>query len=143
MRILAIIFLRLLAEVSAPAADEGKAAPELKVKLLTGKDFSLAAAQGQVVMVHFWATWCAACKIEMPILDEYYKKHRAEGLRFVALSMDIAKDEAKVRETMKGYSFDGGMTKDASYKGYGRIWRLPLTFIVDRNGILRPRDCVA
>jgi cytochrome c biogenesis protein CcmG/thiol:disulfide interchange protein DsbE len=136
MRIL-FLFLGILFAVLSHAADEGKAAPELQAKLLRGKNFSLSEAKGQVVIVHFWATWCAACKIEMPVLDDYYKKHRAEGLRLVALSKDSPKDETKARDMMKNYSFDGGMAKEASYNAYGRIWKLPLTFVVDRKGILQ------
>lgn len=132
-----VLLVILLAGEAVYAADEGKPAPELRAQLLSGKDFSLAKAKGQVVIVHFWATWCAACKIEMPVLEAYYKRHHAEGLRIVALSVDTAKNEAKARETMKTYSFDGGMAKEAGYKAYGRIWRLPLTFIVDRKGILK------
>jgi hypothetical protein len=38
---------------------------------------------------------------------------------------------------MKAYSFDAAFGRDASFKGYGRIWRLPLSFVIDRHGILR------
>ena len=51
--------------------------------------------------------------------------------------MDDPKDSAKVREVTKGYSFPVGFGYNADMKGYGRIWRLPLTFVVDRKGILR------
>ena len=122
---------------AAFAATEGEAAPAMRAKLLDGTAVSLADDLGKVVVVNMWATWCAPCREEMPALDAYYRAHRDEGLVLVALSMDDPKDEAKVREMTKAYSFPVGLAHDADMKGYGRIWRLPLTFVVDRKGILR------
>ena len=73
----------------------------------------------------------------MPALEAYYQKHRAEGLQMIAISMDDPKDEAKVREVIRSFAFAGAMAKDANIKAYGRIWRIPLTFVIDRRGILR------
>jgi thiol-disulfide isomerase/thioredoxin len=119
------------------AASEGKPAPALQAKLLDGTAFNLADDAGKVVVVHMWATWCVPCREEMPALDAYYRLHRDQGFVLIALSMDDPKDDAKVREMMKSYSFPVGLAYDAEMNGYGRIWRLPLTFVVDRKGILR------
>jgi hypothetical protein len=51
--------------------------------------------------------------------------------------MDDPEDEAKVRQLMSTFSFLAAMARDANFKGYGRIWRVPLTFVIDRDGILR------
>jgi thiol-disulfide isomerase/thioredoxin len=137
-------FLRLVVLVAsfgcvtaAYAIKEGEPAPALDAKLLDGKPFSLAANAGKVVIVNFWATWCEPCRAEMPAMDAYYQKHRNEGLEVLAISLDRPSDEQKVREVMRAFSFDAGLGRDAQFKGYGRIWRLPLTFVIDRNGILR------
>jgi thiol-disulfide isomerase/thioredoxin len=119
------------------AATEGKPAPALHAKLLDGTTFNLADAAGKVVIVNMWATWCAPCREEMPALDAYYRQHREQGLVFIALSMDDPKDEAKVREVTKSYSFPVGLAQNADLDGYGRIWQLPISFVIDRHGILR------
>jgi thiol-disulfide isomerase/thioredoxin len=122
------------------AATEGKPAPVIEAKLLDGSPFSLSAQAGKVVIVNLWATWCAPCRAEMPALDAYYRRHRDEGLVLLAISMDAPKDEAKVREVMSEFAFSAALIRDANIKGYGRVWRLPLTFVIDRSGILRKDD---
>jgi cytochrome c biogenesis protein CcmG, thiol:disulfide interchange protein DsbE len=117
--------------------EEGQPAPRAEAKLLDGSTFSLAGQTGKVVILNFWATWCTPCRKEMPALEAYYEKHQAEGLAMLAISMDAPQDESKVRELMRAYSFPAAMMGDAGVKGYGRIWRVPLTFVIDRRGILR------
>jgi len=127
----------LSAAVLARGPEEGKAAPALQARLLDGNQFALADQGGKVVLVNFWATWCAPCRAEMPALETYYQQHRAEGLELLAISMDEPKDEAKVREVMRAFTFPAALVGDAQIKGYGRVWRLPLTFVIDRHGVLR------
>jgi peroxiredoxin len=119
-----------------PAGLEGRPAPALELKLLDGNPFKLADAAGKVVVINYWATWCEPCRAEMPAIDSYYRKHRDEGLVIVAISMDKPADEAKVREVMKAYAFPAALARDASAKGYGRIWRIPMTFVIDRKGVV-------
>jgi len=73
-------------------------------------------------------------------MDAYYRRHRDEGLQLVAISVDDPKDEATVRDVMREFAFPAAMVRDANIKGYGRIWRVPLTFVIDRKGILRKDD---
>jgi cytochrome c biogenesis protein CcmG, thiol:disulfide interchange protein DsbE len=131
-----LLFLWMLAG-PAHAIAEGEAAPPIDARLFDGGSFALANQSGKVVVLNFWATWCAPCREEMPALDAYYRKHRDEGLEIVAISMDNPKDEAKARAIMQAYAFPAAFARETNGKGYGRIWRLPLTFVIDRRGILR------
>src|SRR5690348_7194137 len=67
---------------------EGKGAPELTLMDLDDKDVSLSQYKGKVVLVNFWATWCEACKLEIPWLIEMHKKYGQRGLVILGVSMD-------------------------------------------------------
>ena len=121
----------------AKSVEEGKPAPSVNAKLLDGTTFALSGKMGKVVIINFWATWCAPCREEMPALETYYQQHRAEGLELIAISIDTPGDIEKVREVMRAYHFSAALIGDANVKEYGRIWRIPMTFIIDRKGILR------
>ncbi len=135
--LLLVVLFMIAGTAFAANPEEGKPAPAFDAKLLSGTDFSLANAKGQVVVINFWASWCPPCRQEMPAIERYYSTHKGQGLKVIAVSMDEVTDEAKVYQVMKSYSFDAALEKNSHYQGYGRIWRLPLTFVIDRQGILR------
>lgn len=123
--------------VGDAAAEERRAAPPLTATLLDGTRFALTEQVGKVVVVNFWATWCAPCREEMPAIDAFYRKHREAGLEVVAISLDEPRDLAAVRDVMRGYGFPAALSAHAEFRGYGRIWRVPMTFVIDRRGRLR------
>jgi peroxiredoxin len=134
---IALFFLALTLQVHAKDLEEGKPAPSIEAKLLDGSRFKLAEQSGKVVILNFWATWCAPCREEMPAIETYYQKHKKEGLHIIAISVDSPSDLAVVKEVMRSFTFPAAMKDDADVRGYGRIWRMPMTFVIDRRGILR------
>jgi cytochrome c biogenesis protein CcmG/thiol:disulfide interchange protein DsbE len=115
----------------------GKPAPTITTTLLDGSAFDLAAMSGKVVVVHFWATWCAPCRIEMPAFEAFYRAHKSEGLVVVAITLDTHEDLSKVNAVMHEFSYPAALLENTRAPGYGRIWRVPLTFLIDRHGVLR------
>lgn len=94
-------------------------------------------ASGKVTIINFWATWCEPCRAEMPAIHAYYDKHKAQGLQVLAISMDKPSAVDKVRAVATQFTFPVALQSDADFKGLGRIWRMPSTFVIDANGILR------
>lgn len=133
---LSAIFLAL-AVPNSWALEVGKPAPYFEIVTGDGNLFRSTDAKGEVVVVNLWATWCAFCQEEMPALETYFQRHKSAGLRMIAVSMDEPSEDAKAREVMRSYSYNAGIGRLSKLKGFGRIWRLPMTFIIDRNGILR------
>jgi cytochrome c biogenesis protein CcmG/thiol:disulfide interchange protein DsbE len=118
-------------------ADSPRAAPPLSATLLDGRSFTLQQAAGKVLIVNFWATWCAPCRVELPALEAFRQRYRDRGLQILAISLDDARQLAAVREALQGIGFDAALATQASFDGYGRIGRLPTTFVIDRAGRLR------
>lgn len=125
------------ATLARAAPREGAPAPPFEATLLDGRRVSLADYSGKVLLLNFWATWCAPCRAEMPAMQAYYARHRAAGFEILAISVDRPSELAAVVEAMRPYAFPAGLARDASFAAYGRIWRMPTTFVVDRRGVLR------
>lgn len=97
MRLSRFLFVILLAS-SMP----GGAAPFEAARTIRGAPFD---PKGDVTIVHFWATWCVPCRLEMPILDAYYRKHRAQGLDMLAISIDQGATTHRLEDATARFAF--------------------------------------
>lgn len=114
----------------------GETAPPLVLHTLEGQSIATRDLRGQVVLVTFWATWCAACRDELPLLSNYAERHAPDGLRVLGFSLDGAEALAQVRALAASLRFPVGLLGSPWAGGYGRIWRLPVSFVIDRDGRL-------
>lgn len=80
----------------------GYMAPDFVARDLKGNRVSLSDFRGQVVVVNMWATWCAPCRVEMPGIENLYRRFRSEGLTVLAISLDKGKDQ-QVAEFVEEY----------------------------------------
>lgn len=136
----AIATLMLVVATCPALADDlqvGQPAPPVTLVTLEGKQLSSAQLRGRTVIVTFWATWCEPCRKELPLLSLYAAAHRDQGLEVLGFCLDDTDNLAKVRAVAKGLSFPVGLLEQSSAPGYGRIWRIPVSFVIDRNGNLR------
>jgi peroxiredoxin len=121
------------------SASVGNAAPALEVPELDGQAFDLSAQHGKVVIVNFWATWCPPCREEMPALDTFYRRYHAQGLEMIGLSTDRPHDRSDVTKVMQSYSYPAAVLDDAKVNDFGSPDVLPVTFVVDRSGVIRAK----
>jgi cytochrome c biogenesis protein CcmG/thiol:disulfide interchange protein DsbE len=134
------LLITALLALSWPAYAEvaiGQPAPALIVTQFDGQKFDLAAQRGRVVIVHFWATWCAPCREEMPALDKIYQRDHAKGLVMIGVSADRARHREDVNDVMKNFSYPAALLDDAATNNFGRPDVLPVTYVIDQAGILR------
>jgi cytochrome c biogenesis protein CcmG, thiol:disulfide interchange protein DsbE len=121
------------------AAELGQPAPALVIEELNGNTFDLAAQRGKVTIVNFWATWCPPCRKEMPVLNAFYRRYHARGLEMIGLSADRPHDRSEVTQVMQSLSYPVAMLDDAKSDGFGAPSALPVTYVIDKNGILRSK----
>jgi thiol-disulfide isomerase/thioredoxin len=116
---------------------DAKGVPNPSLKDLAGHSQRLSGLQGQIVVLSFWATWCAPCREELPRLSRLSEEFSGKKVHFVALSIDDAKDRAKIEPylTKQEIHLDvwvGGSADLLGRFGMGDI--VPGTLILDEQG---------
>lgn len=116
-----------------------KKAPEFTRRDLSGGNLDLASLRGKVVLLNFWATWCAPCQLEMPRFVQWQRQYGPQGLQVIGISMDD--DPALVRGLYAKLKLNYPVAMGDEKLGelYGGVLGLPLTYLIDRNGEVRAR----
>jgi peroxiredoxin len=131
------IFLALLFSLPALAEEARPKAPDFSLRTVSGERLKLSDYQGKVVVLNFWATWCAPCKSELTVLQTFLDKHAAEGLAVVSVNIDDPKTSAEVRRfvTDKKLTIPVPLDPEAEVLGkYNPKQALPFLVIIDRDG---------
>jgi cytochrome c biogenesis protein CcmG, thiol:disulfide interchange protein DsbE len=113
-------------------------APDLTLKDTQGVSRSLMEYRGQVVLVNLWATWCSPCKKEMPALQSFYNKYRAQG--FVVIAINDGDPTADVLQFVKDYHLTFPIWLDPTYIATEQAFKtlnLPSSFVIDRDGTIQ------
>jgi thiol-disulfide isomerase/thioredoxin len=106
---------------------------------LNHRKLDLKAYRGKVVLLNFWATWCAPCQVEMPRFVAWQKEYGPRGLQIIGISMDD--DPTLVRSVYRKLHLNYPVAMGDATLGelYGGVLGLPVTFLIDRNGEVRAR----
>ncbi len=142
MRQRAGFVLSILAALSCVAATAyalapGARAPEIGLADLGHHQVNLAGLRGQVFVVDFWASWCAPCADEMPVLESLYAELHDQGFTVVGVSQDST--AANIQTFLGRVHVSFPIVHDSGHAVAGRYHpdHMPTSYIVDRHGVVR------
>lgn len=135
-RLLLIPVLALLLGAAAPRTPAlGEPAPAFSLTTFDKRKVTLAELRGKVVVINYWATWCAPCKAEMPMMHRYFKANQARGLEMFGVTTEDSLPKYQLKRVSELLSYP---LSNRISGGYGAIDNsLPSTYIIDRKGVLR------
>ena len=112
----------------------GEPSPPFTLTLADGSSVSLADLKGQVVVLNFWATWCAPCIKELPTLDAYHDILKDKGLRVYAVATEDSVPLNKLKKMLAGMTIPMVRRVRGPYRDLGA---LPTNFVIGRDGRVR------
>ena len=140
MKTLRLSVLLVLLASAARAAAPGDRAPAFSVAASSGSPRAFADLKGKVVLVNFWASWCAPCAKELPQLNRLAAEYKAKGLAVLAISVDEKKESAAAILAKLGLQapalevlFD---TDSKAVSAYAP-GTMPFSYVVDAGGVVR------
>ncbi len=136
--LLATLFLGfsaiLYSTIHEHTVNVGDSAPSFSVTSDSGQTISPASFGGKVLLVNFWATWCAPCVQEIPSLNLLQTRFRDKGL--VVLGISVDKDEAAYKQFVSRFRLSFQTARDPEQKingDYGSV-QFPETYIINAQG---------
>jgi len=112
-----------------------KSAPDFSLTMLGGGEKALADYRGKVVLIHFWATWCVACRHEMPQIEQLWQRYRDDGLVVLGVNVDRG-NISGVRDFVRqrNLSFPSVLDPDGSVRNTYEIRALPTSYLIGSDG---------
>ena len=111
------------------------------LKDLNGRDVRLSGFSGKVLVVNFWTTWCAPCRVEIPAFIDLYRRYRSRGVEVIGIASDEPPDVLRpyVRDMKMNYPVLIGRGRQEVLDLFGPLLGMPTTVIVNRDGTLCQR----
>ncbi len=116
-----------------------KPAPPFTLELFDGEELELASAQGRPIVINFWASWCAPCRIEAPALEKAWRSFRDEDVLYVGIDIQDTDEAGRTHVDEFGITYPNGRDKDGRISvDYGVIG-IPTTFFISKEGVVERR----
>lgn len=117
----------------------GATATDFALKTPDGKEIKLSDFKGKPVVLNFWATWCPACKAEMPDMEKIYEANKDQGVVFLAV--DIGESSLAVESFVQknNITFPVVIDENSRVTSQYQIVPLPTTYFIDAKGIIRAK----
>jgi thiol-disulfide isomerase/thioredoxin len=113
-------------------------APKLELRDVEGRVLRLSDYEGKVVLLNFWATWCAPCRAEMPDLVKWQLEYKSQGLQVIGVTYP-PEELTEVREFIKSIkvNYPVVLGKEQTKAMFDKGETLPVTVVIDKKGMVR------
>ncbi len=128
-----VLLVAATPSLAGPTLKIGKPAPEATLTMLNGDPIKLSSLRGQVVVLNYWATWCVPCRVELPLLDRYYRIQAKNGLRVFA----VTTEDSLPTKLLKPLFGALAITPVRKIRGPYEYDAVPTNIVIDRSGIVR------
>lgn len=119
---------------AGPLPKVGALLPLPEVPMLDGSVFRPASADGQVLVLYWWASWCPFCALQSTLMEKLWQAQRGRGLLMLGLSVDAKPEDAVAHRSSRGYTFPSGWVSPAVAKVLPKAKGLPVTIVRGRDG---------
>ena len=125
---------------------KGDPVPDFTLQNLAGEKVSFSGLAGRAVILNFWATWCAPCRREMPVLDAVHRKYASRGVSIVGVDFSEPRETVQAFAAKMGVNYPVWLDAVAPASGFdntGDVYErfggvgLPTTFFIDANGVIQ------
>jgi peroxiredoxin len=124
-----------IAEVKLLSEADRVDAPDFVIEKLEGGNTGLADHRGKLVLLHFWATWCMPCRVEMPGMETLWQKYKDDGLVILAVSVDEGgKSRVEKYRQIFGLSFPILLDPESELNDLYQVSNMPTSFVIDADG---------
>ncbi len=130
----AVLMAISAAPATAAVVKVGERAPDFELTLMDGTKVRSTDLRGRVVILNFWATWCGPCKAELPLLDNYYRLRKDNGLRVFAVATEDSVPAYRLKPLFTAMAIPSARRVKGPFAVMGA---LPTNYIIDRAGIVR------
>ncbi len=117
--------------------DVGSNSIDFTLKSFEGKSVSLSRQKGKVVLLDFWASWCAPCKIELPLLNGLQKKYGKSGLVVIAVNIDNKAKNARDFLDKHNITLINTWDKKKKVVAAYNVETMPTSILIDKKGKIR------
>jgi peroxiredoxin len=128
--------------LARPPLKVGQVAPDYTVVTFDGRKFTSEELKGKVVVLNYWATWCAPCRVEMPVFNDYLVQRPGTDLHIFAVATEDSVPPQKLKPLASILSFP--LIRKLWGKEYSLIGgSVPTTYVIDRAGVIRHAEAGA
>jgi cytochrome c biogenesis protein CcmG/thiol:disulfide interchange protein DsbE len=134
--VLALLAYGFLSSRDGGRPQRGEFVPEFSLTLLDGSELALSDLRGQVVVLNFWASWCAPCRREASDLQSVWATYKDQGVVFVGVTYRDAQDASSAFIQEFGLTYPNGTDEQGRISDDYGVTAVPETYVIDREGRL-------